>query len=135
MTMYSAFALSFQTHLFSIVPPHFDHGFKVLVASTLAASTSPHGTGSTGSLPDTNDSNAPLWQAFEKLGLIDRYETIIATVGYEFIEQHVLETYAGEWSRPILSELHSWMAEKFVPWMVLIYARGATNGMSKPLSI
>jgi len=134
-TMYSAFALSFQTHLFSIVPPHFARGFKVLVASILAAFPSPYVIGSTELLPDAGVPNAPLWQAFDKLGLIDRYETIIATVGYEFIEQHVLETYAGEWSRPILSELHNWMAEKFVPWMVLVYARNASNGMSKPLSI
>ena len=134
-TIYSAFALSFRTHLFSIVPPSFARGFKALVASTLAASTSSCSSRSAGLPSDTDDSNAPLWQAFEILGLIDRYETIIATVGYEFIEQHVVETCAGEWSRPILSELHSWMAEKVVPWMLLIYARGATNGMSPLLSI
>ncbi|KXN81442.1 Anaphase-promoting complex subunit 2 [Leucoagaricus sp. SymC.cos] len=78
-------------------------------------------------LPDADEPNAPIWQAFETLGLIDRYKTIIATVGYEFIERHVLETCAGEWSRPLLGELRDWMSDKAVLWMLLIYARGATN--------
>lgn len=125
-TIYSAYTLSFQTHLFSAVPPSFARGFKALVASTLAASASTNKSPSS-ELPETDDPNAPIWQAFETLGLIDRYETTIATVGYEFIEQHVLETCAGEWSRPLLGELRDWMSEKVVPWMLLIYARGATN--------
>ncbi|KXN84038.1 Anaphase-promoting complex subunit 2 [Leucoagaricus sp. SymC.cos] len=125
-TIYSAYTLSFQTHLFSIVPPSFARGFKALVASTLAASASAEKS-SGEYLPETDNPNAPIWQAFETLGLIDRYETIIATVGYEFIEQHVLETCTGEWSRPLLGELRDWMSDKVVPWMLLIYARGATN--------
>ncbi|XP_006463280.1 hypothetical protein AGABI2DRAFT_186909 [Agaricus bisporus var. bisporus H97] len=122
-TIYSAYTLSFQTHLFSIVPPSFATGFKALVSSTLSASAS--STKSHGH--DTDDPNAPIWQSFETLGLIDRYESIIATVGYEFIEHHVLDTCTAEWSRPMLSELRDWMSEKVVPWMLLIYARGATN--------
>ncbi|KAF9442428.1 hypothetical protein P691DRAFT_714426 [Macrolepiota fuliginosa MF-IS2] len=124
-TIYSAYTLSFQTHLFSIVPPSFARGFKVLIASTLATSNS--STATSDSAIETDDLNAPIWQAFETLGLIDRYETIIATIGYEFIEQHVLEACTGEWSRPMLVELRDWMSDKVVPWMVLIYARGAAN--------
>jgi anaphase-promoting complex subunit 2 len=100
-----------------------------LVASTLTASASTENPASPDTLPDTEDPNVLIWQAIETLGLIDRYETIIATVGYEFIEQHVLETCAGEWSRPLLGELRNWMSDKVVPWMLLIYARGATSGM------
>ena len=33
---------------------------------------------------------------FEELGLIDRYESVIAGVGYEHIEAHVLETCTGQ---------------------------------------
>lgn len=124
-TIYSAYTLSFQTHLFSIVPPSFARGFKALVASTLSTSSTAITPGSSS---ETDDPNGPIWQAFETLGLIDRYETIIATVGYEFIEQHVLETCTGEWSRPMLGELRDWMSDKVVPWMLLIYARGAANG-------
>ncbi|KXN81809.1 ISWI chromatin-remodeling complex ATPase ISW1 [Leucoagaricus sp. SymC.cos] len=51
---------------------------------------------------------------------------IIATIGYEFPEQHVLETCAGEWSRPLLGELRDWMSDKVVPWMLLICARSAS---------
>ena len=63
------------------------------------------------------------------LGLIDRYESVIASVGYEFIENHVLKTCTGEWDKPMLEDLRIWMSEKVVPWMLHVYARGATNGL------
>ena len=63
------------------------------------------------------------------LGLIDRYESIIASVGYEFIEDYVLNMCTGEWAKPMLEDLRVWMSEKVVPWMLHVYARGATNGM------
>ena len=49
-------------------------------------------------------------------------------MGYEFIEDHVLKTCAGEWAKPMLEDLRVWMSEKVVPWMLHVYARGATSG-------
>ncbi|KII90894.1 hypothetical protein PLICRDRAFT_137424 [Plicaturopsis crispa FD-325 SS-3] len=114
-TILSAYTLTFQTHLFSILPPSFSRGFKALCASTL-----------------TSDSTVPkpdhgIWAAFERLGLVDRYESLIASVGYEHIEGHVLEACAGKWDVPMLPALREWMANHIVPWMVMPYARGATT--------
>ena len=72
---------------------------------------------------------AAIWKNIEVLGLIDRYETIIASVGYEFIEDYVLKTCTGEWAKPMWEDLRVWMSEKVVPWMLHVYARGATNGL------
>ena len=71
-----------------------------------------------------------IWKNFEVLGFIDRYESIIASVGYEFIEDYVLKTCMGEWAKPMLEDLRVWMSEKVVPWMLHVYARGATSGLS-----
>jgi anaphase-promoting complex subunit 2 len=70
-----------------------------------------------------------MWEAFEVLGLIDRYESLIASVGYEHIETHVLSTCEGRWSEAMMAELREWMTNKMVPWMLLPYARGATTSM------
>ena len=50
-------------------------------------------------------------------------------MGYEFIEDYVLKTCTGEWAKPMLEDLRVWMSEKVVPWMLHVYARGATNGL------
>jgi len=71
--------------------------------------------------------HATIWKNFEILGLVDRYESIIASVGYEYIEEHVLKTCTGEWAKPMLEDLRAWMSEKVVPWMLHVYARGAAN--------
>lgn len=71
-----------------------------------------------------------IWKHFEVLGLIERYESAIASVAYERIEEHVLETCTGEWGRPMLEELRVWMTDNVVPWMVHVYARGASTGTS-----
>lgn len=71
-----------------------------------------------------------LWYSFELLGLVDRYESLVASVCYEHIEKHVSDTCAGKWDEPMLSKLRAWMAEKVVPWMLLPYARGAKSGKS-----
>ncbi|KAJ6485260.1 hypothetical protein DFH09DRAFT_1252884 [Mycena vulgaris] len=94
----------FQTQLFSILPPEFVRGFKALCASTLA-----------------------MWEAFEILGLTDRYEGIIASVGYERIEEYVRETWTGKWDKPCLEDLRLWMSVQIVPWMLPMYAKGAVN--------
>jgi hypothetical protein len=67
---------------------------------------------------------------FEELGLIDGYESVIASLGYECIEAHVLETCTGPWGNTMFDVLRSWMSEKVVPWMLVIYARGAATGGS-----
>lgn len=70
----------------------------------------------------------PLWTAFEHLGLLDRYESLISSVCYEHIETHILETCAEKWGTPMLNQLREWMTNKIVPWMVMPYARGARSG-------
>ncbi|KAJ7246180.1 ubiquitin-protein ligase [Mycena rebaudengoi] len=80
-TIRGLYTLTFQTQLFSVLPPSFVRGFKALCAATLP----PPGT----------------WEAFEALGLTDRFEAIIASVGYEHIEEYVRETCAGKWDTPV----------------------------------
>ncbi|KAH9953328.1 ubiquitin-protein ligase [Russula dissimulans] len=119
-TISSAYIVNFQTPLFSALPATFAGGFKKLLAATLALFTE----GPTPDLPSSvRDSR--LWPSFELLGLADRYEALIASVCYEHIEAHVLETCAGKWDEPMLNRLREWMADKVVPWMLLPYARGA----------
>ncbi|KIJ92859.1 hypothetical protein K443DRAFT_112930 [Laccaria amethystina LaAM-08-1] len=64
---------------------------------------------------------------FEELGLIDRYESVIASVGYEHIEAHVLETCTGQWGNTMLDVLRSWMSDKVVPWMLSVVAEEARS--------
>jgi anaphase-promoting complex subunit 2 len=117
-TITSAYTLSFQTQLLSILPPTFAGGFKALCASTLPPS-------------HTHPTNVyiepPIWAALETLGLVDRYESLIASVGYEYIEANVLSTCAGKWSAPMLSQVRDWLSNTIVPWMLWPYARGATT--------
>ncbi|KAJ7064872.1 hypothetical protein C8F01DRAFT_1128556 [Mycena amicta] len=116
-TIRTAYTLTFQTRLFSILPPQFLSGFKALCAASLA----------TPNPQPSNPQTMQMWEAFEALGMNDRYEGIIASVGYERIEKYVQETYAGKWDVQILAELRAWMSSTIVPWMVPMYARGAGN--------
>lgn len=120
-TITSTYVVHFQTHVFSALPPTFAGGFKKLIAATLEATTDP----SSSMAPYYQDPK--LWAAFEMLGLVDRYESLIASVCYEHIENHVLSTCQGRWDEPMLTILRDWMADKVVPWMLLPYARGARN--------
>ncbi|KAH7885407.1 hypothetical protein F5I97DRAFT_2033205 [Phlebopus sp. FC_14] len=116
-TIISAYTLAFQTHLFSVLPASFARGVKSLVKATLLQP-----------VVQPNDAHErPLWQAFDTLSLIERYETLIASVGYEYIESHVFETCIGQWAAPMLPRLRTWMIDKILPWMVWPFARGATN--------
>ncbi|ESK86927.1 anaphase-promoting complex subunit 2 [Moniliophthora roreri MCA 2997] len=117
-TIRSAYTLAFQTRVFSTLNSSFVQGFKTLCASTLPPSE-----------PDAKgpEPDYALWEAFETLGLLDRYESIIASVGYEHIEAHVLANCTGQWAKPMLESLRTWMSDKIVPWMLLMYARGATS--------
>ncbi|KAG5644323.1 hypothetical protein DXG03_008681 [Asterophora parasitica] len=119
-TIFSAYTLSFQTHLFSILPSTFARAFKALCASTLPP-TDPEAE------VNAEARSGQIWAAFETLGLLDRYESIVASVGYEHIEAHVLATCTGEWSKPMMEDLRTWMSDKIVSWMLLPYARGASN--------
>ncbi|KAG1843025.1 hypothetical protein DFJ58DRAFT_717883 [Suillus subalutaceus] len=116
-TMISAYTLAFQTHIFSVLPPSFARGIKALVSATLQRTVS----------QSQDPQDRVLWQAFDTLSLIDRYETLIASIGYEFIESYVEETCARKWSEPMLATLRGWMIDKIVPWMLYPFARGATN--------
>ncbi|KAG6837727.1 hypothetical protein H0H93_003529 [Arthromyces matolae] len=121
VTLTSAYTLNFQTHLFSSLPPSFSSAFKVLIQATISRDDPAK------FIPQTQ--NPKLWASFETLGLLDRYEYIVAGVGYDYIETHVQDTCAGSWSKPMLNDLRNWMTGKMMPWMILPYARGATSRM------
>ncbi|KAI0365712.1 ubiquitin-protein ligase [Pilatotrama ljubarskyi] len=131
-TIFSAYTLAFQTHIFSIFPASFSRGFKELIASTfsLVNTSSPPPW----AIPqDPSPSEPPprpdyqLWTACETLGLLERYESLISSVCYEYIEAHVYETCAKKWDEPMLPKLREWMTETIVPWMIMPYARGARS--------
>lgn len=120
----SAYTLTFQTSLFAALPPSFTEGFKLLCAWCLSPEDFPPPSEALASLSPTM---AVVWRDFDTLGLIERYESVIASVGYEYIEKHVIETCQGNWEKPMMDELRAWMSSKVVPWMLQIYARGASS--------
>ncbi|THH01918.1 hypothetical protein EW026_g872 [Hermanssonia centrifuga] len=132
-TLSKSYTEAFRTHVFSILPPSFSAGFKALVAVTFNLTQDPSASGWMLNLfpPPTQGpysrADVPLWNAFEQLGMQERYETLISSVCYEYIENHILETCAKEWDRPMLYILREWMTNRIVPWMVLPYAKGARN--------
>lgn len=104
------------------MPPSFVRGFKDLCASTL---------------PPFDDDAAPSyvlpagsWDTFDELGLLDRYEAVISSVGYEHIEKYVQASCAEKWDTSMLVGLRKWMAEKIVPWMLMMYARESAGSKS-----
>ena len=131
-TVFQAYTLHFQTRLLSALPPTFTSGFKELCATFLAPPPDQLDEAVEANInhtPSTWNSrdHARLWAHLHLLGLVERYETIIASVGYEYIEDYVLKTCTGEWGKPMLESLRIWMSEKVVPWLLHIYARGATT--------
>lgn len=118
----SAFDHAFQTHLFAILPASFPAGFKALVGRTLEPYTAPDAD-----MEAKPRGDVRLWGAFERLGLLDRYEALVSSVCYERIEAHILGTCTGMWEEAVLGTLREWMSERVVPWMLLPYARGARN--------
>ncbi|TFY75769.1 hypothetical protein EWM64_g8243 [Hericium alpestre] len=121
-TITSTYNVNFRTHVFSVLPPTFAGGFKKMIKATLVQMTDPSSQDTPPSVDDPN-----LWPSFELLGLVDRYESLIASVCYEHIESHVNESCEGKWDEPMLGKLREWMADKVVPWMLQPYARGAKN--------
>ena len=97
--------------LYSTLPPTFPNAFKQLCRSTI----------------DTEQAG-DLFGAFDSIGLLDRYENLVASVCYEQIEERVAETCVGIWNEQMLSGLRDWMADNIVPWLILIYAREAKSG-------
>ena len=96
------------------------HLFKQLCVATLV-----------GEEPSSSQ-NPGLWAAFEQLGLVERYEQLVASVGYEYIDKHVLEESAGNWAEPgMVESLREWMSKKIIPWLLILYARGATTRKSR----
>ncbi|EMD39909.1 hypothetical protein CERSUDRAFT_112157 [Gelatoporia subvermispora B] len=130
-TILSAYTLAFHTQTFSILPPSFSRGFKSLIASTLVLvdSATPPTWANHPALEHSHPRrpDMPLWNAFDQLGLLDRYESLISSVCYEHIETHIQESCSGKWGEPMLARLREWMAEKVVPWMIMPYARGARS--------
>lgn len=135
--MLAAFSTAFQTHVFSILPSSFSHGFKSLVASTLNPdyATKPPMWMATlfPSPPDPTRIrwDQPLWLAFEHLGMIERYESLISSVCYEHIESHIVESCSKIWDQPSLADMRTWMTDQIVPWLIMPYARGARTGRSR----
>ncbi|KAH9841592.1 uncharacterized protein C8Q71DRAFT_737818 [Rhodofomes roseus] len=133
-TILSAYTLTFQTHVYSILPPSFSRGFKQLVNATFEIGMSPIAPPWLPPTPPALQSlvpaprpDLPLWGAFEQLGLLDRNESLISSVCYEHIEAHILGTCARRWSERMLQPMREWMTNKIVPWMVMPYARGARS--------
>ncbi|KAF6754942.1 hypothetical protein DFP72DRAFT_1068086 [Ephemerocybe angulata] len=117
------YTLSFQTRLFAALPPSFARGFKALASWCLAPEDYP---------PMVSASGAPIkidavWTEFEKLGLIERYESVISSVAYEHIERRIEETCPNNWAAPMLPEIREWMTQKVVPWMLKIFTHGVTS--------
>jgi anaphase-promoting complex subunit 2 len=143
-TIMAAFTCTFQTHIYSVLPPIFSQGFKSLIAFTFTLSSTPprpsplsSPSSSTASSPpdwllrlfppppDASRSDHSLWATFEALGLVERYESLILSVCYEHIENYVVETCKGVWDRHVLIEMREWMAREVVPWLIMPYAREA----------
>lgn len=116
VTLHNTFNTEFQAQLYSILPSTFPEAFKRLCQSTLGAE------------PDDD-----LWIAFDSIGLLDRYENLVASVCYEQIEVRVKETCVGVWNEQVLSGLRDWMAEQIVPWLIYMYAREAKTGTQESL--
>lgn len=132
-TVLTGFTTAFQTHIFSILPGSFSKGFKDLVSATLDAEYSANPPTWMATLFEPADPtlmrwDQPLWLAFEQLGMIERYESLISSVCYEHIESHILATCAQVWDKPSLAAMRAWMTQQIVPWLIMPYARGARNG-------
>jgi anaphase-promoting complex subunit 2 len=77
----------------------------------------------------------PLWQAFEQLGMTERYESLIASVCYEHIEEHIVNTYSKVWDKLCLEEAREWMSRHVVPWLLMPYAPNAKTGRYYTISL
>jgi len=122
----------FRNRLFSCLPADFASGFKQVCTELLEPADEMDEDGEPVANNRSNfeltPEQATLWQNLSALGLIERFESTVAAVGYEYIERYILDKCKGEWERPMLNELRNWMTGRVVPWMLHIYAREATTG-------
>ena len=137
-TVLSAFTITYQTHVYSILPPQFSTGFKELIAFTFQLTSHEAVPGwLTRLFPCPERSARPdtlLWMTFEELGLIERYESLILSVCYEHIENHIVKTCTRVWNEPTLQPMRDWMSNEIVPWLLMPYAREArTSELFQPL--
>ncbi|KIP08942.1 hypothetical protein PHLGIDRAFT_126668 [Phlebiopsis gigantea 11061_1 CR5-6] len=128
-TVMGTFTITYQTHVFSILPPEFSKGFKELIAYTFQV-TSPDTCPDwlTKLFPCQGKSPRPdlgLWMTFDELGLTERYESLILSVCYERIETHITETCSKVWDQQMLQPMRSWMSDVIIPWLITPYAREA----------
>ncbi|TCD66611.1 hypothetical protein EIP91_001120 [Steccherinum ochraceum] len=129
-SMLNAYNLAFQTHVYSVLPSSFTRGFRALV--TLTFNLAQESTGAEWLFtifPKPNNPSVridkPLWDAFHLLGLSERYDSLISSVCYEYVEAYIVKTCAGKWDEPKLNTIRDWMVNRIVPWMLLPFAREA----------
>ena len=77
----------------------------------------------------TTSQDSVLWQCSESIGLLERYESLVSSICYEKIEEHVAANCTDVWDQQMLHDLREWMSRDVVPWLVLMYAREAKTGM------
>jgi len=92
------FKRSFTANLHVALPPQFHSGFVALVRSSL-----------------TGGGPAGLFAQLEILGVLDHFESLIASVICNLIEERILETCPQQWATPQLAALREWLGEAIVP--------------------
>ncbi|KAL4250662.1 Anaphase-promoting complex subunit 2 [Abortiporus biennis] len=127
-SMMASYTTAFQTHLFSILPPSFPRGFKALISVTFNLThraSVPQWLLDVAPQVEGQRPDLSLWVAFDQLGFLDRYDSLVSGVCHEYVEEHILETCAEKWDEPMLAKVREWMANTIVPWMMMPYGRGA----------
>lgn len=76
-----------------------------------------------------------MFKQLNKLGLLDRFESLLSGVVYSQIEVKVKKTCPKEWAEPLLSGLREWLKETLVPWLAVPYSRGSKSGMLKAIRV
>ncbi|EJD53705.1 hypothetical protein AURDEDRAFT_141713 [Auricularia subglabra TFB-10046 SS5] len=106
----SMFYTSFTTNLHLALPQSFPEAFVALLQSTIG---------------DTSDTN--LFSQLETLGLLNRYEALLAAVICEQIEAQIDEMCPGKWDKPCLPILRHWLGDKVVQWLLAQYSSTRRN--------
>ena len=88
----SAFNHTFRTHIFSVSLPSFSSKFQSLIKATLEPYLDTEESRSRGK---EHPADLRLWAGFECLGMLERSESLISSVFYEAIDEHV-------WARRLL---------------------------------
>ncbi|KZW04109.1 hypothetical protein EXIGLDRAFT_716114 [Exidia glandulosa HHB12029] len=104
------FYTTFKSNLHIALPPSFPEAFVYLVQSTI------------GDLSDTD-----LFKELHMLGMLDRYEALVASVVCEQIERQIETLCPGKWDEPRLPELRHWLGDKVVAWLMEQYSRAGTS--------